>query len=95
MELEHVLTMTRAFQDQEGAFKIFYEKTRSILIEFVKWRANPENETVAAATQADDEDLSNPNKTELCEQSSDGILPNPRKTKLNEQSSDGTLRESK
>jgi hypothetical protein len=40
-ELEDVLEMTRLFKDEEGAFNFFYERTRSILHEFVKWRANP------------------------------------------------------
>jgi hypothetical protein len=82
-ELERVLTMTRIFEDEEGAFKLLYEKTRSVLIEFVEWRADRENETVAAATQADDEDnVSNPKKTELNEQSSDGTLQESQKTMI-------------
>ena len=81
-ELERVLRMTCQFPDEEGAFKLLYERTRSALIEFVKWRADPENETVAASTQADDEDVSNPTKTELNEQSSDGTLQESQKTMI-------------
>jgi hypothetical protein len=39
----------------------------------------PENETVAAATQAYDEDVSNPTKTELNEQSSNETLQESQK----------------
>jgi hypothetical protein len=37
-ELECVLRMTGLFQDEEGAFKLLHDKTRSQLLEFVKWR---------------------------------------------------------
>jgi hypothetical protein len=74
-ELEHLMIMMRKFQNEEGDFRFGYERTRSILQEFVKWRAGPGKETVAVATQADDEDVSNRKTTELNEQSSDGILP--------------------
>ena len=63
-ELEHFMIMMRTFQNEEGDFDFLYKRTRSaILQEFVNWRADPENremesgprkETVAAATQADD-----------------------------------------
>ena len=35
-EIEFVLRMTRQFQDEEGAFKFVYERTRSQMLEFVK-----------------------------------------------------------
>jgi hypothetical protein len=38
-EIEFVPRMTRQFQDEEGAFKFVYERTRSQMLEFVKWRA--------------------------------------------------------
>jgi hypothetical protein len=44
--------------------------------------SGPENETVAATTQAYDEDVSNPRKTELNEQSSNETLQESQKTKI-------------
>lgn len=58
-ELEHLMIMMRKFQNEEGDFRFCYERTQSILREFVKWRADPGKETVAVATQADDEEVSN------------------------------------
>ena len=68
-ELERVMRMTSLFKDEEGSFKILYEKTRRLLIEFVESRVT-ESETMAAATmaaatQVDSEDGATPSKTKL------------------------------
>jgi hypothetical protein len=46
-ELEHVMIMMGQFQEEEGDFKFFYDQTRRILQEFVKWKTNEAKETPA------------------------------------------------